>query len=67
MLACIYMEKNSLAAMLATKRLVGLTPEANLTENLTHTPLTSVNETLKARGDIIRSVKQGYQCPRKRT
>ena len=39
------MEKNCSAAMLAAKRLAGVTPEVNLMETLTHTPPPSVNKT----------------------
>ena len=42
--ACRYTEKNGLAAMVATKRVAGVTPEANLRECITHTPLLGVNK-----------------------
>ena len=39
-----YVEENGLAAILAVKRLAGVTPEVNLLENtcVTHTPPPSV-------------------------
>ena len=37
------MEENSLAAILATKRLAGITPEVNLPEHVTCAPPPSVN------------------------
>ena len=56
-----------LAAMLAIKRSAGVTPEVNLREGISHTPLPSVNKAthsaLKPRGDITRSPKQRYQWP----
>ena len=36
--------RDSLAAMLATKRLAGVTPEVNLRECVIHTPLPSANK-----------------------
>ena len=42
--ACRYTEKNGLAAMVATKRVAGVTPEVNLRECITHTPLLGVNK-----------------------
>ena len=37
--ACRYMEEYGSAAMLATKRSAGVTPEMNLREHITRTPL----------------------------
>ena len=42
--ACRYVEKNDSASILATKRLVGVTPEVNLREHVTPTPFPSANE-----------------------
>ena len=42
--ACWYMEENSLAAMLATKRSACVAPELNLRECVTHMPLPRVNK-----------------------
>ena len=39
-----YVEENGSAAMLATKRSAGVTPEVNLRENITHMPPPSVNK-----------------------
>ena len=41
---CRYVEEISSAAMLATKRSAGVTPEMNLRECVTHTPLPSANK-----------------------
>ena len=38
-----YVEENFSAAMMATKRLVGVTPEVNLRECVTYTPQPGVN------------------------
>ena len=43
-ISCRYMEEISLAAMLAAKRSAGVTPEVNLRELVTRTPLPSVNK-----------------------
>ena len=40
-----HMEENGSATMLATKRSVGVAPEVNLREYVTHTPLPSTNKT----------------------
>ena len=61
-----------LAAMLAICTRRGVTPEVNLRECLSHTPLQRSNKAeptlaLKPRGDITRSPKQGYQWPQKWT
>ena len=52
-----------LAAMLVAMRSAGVAPEVNLGGRITHAPPPSVNHTLalKARGDVNRSPKQGYQ------
>ena len=42
--ACRYIEENGLAAMLATKRSVGVTPEVNLRECETCMPPPSMNK-----------------------
>ena len=42
--ACRYVEENSLAAMLAAKRLAGVTPEVNHREHVTCMPLPSANK-----------------------
>ena len=44
--ACRYMDENGSAAMLATKRLVGVTPEVNFRECVTCMPLPSANNAL---------------------
>ena len=41
---CRYVEEINSAAMLAAKRLAGVTPEVNLRECITHTPLPSMNK-----------------------
>ena len=41
---CRYVEDISLAVMLAAKRSVGVAPEVNLREFVTHMPLPSVNK-----------------------
>ena len=58
---CRYVEETNLAAILATKRSAGVTPEVNLREGVTHMPPPSANKALKPRGDITRSAKQEYQ------
>ena len=60
------------AAMLAIYTSRGVTPEVNLRERISHTPLQSSNKAeptlaLKPRGDLTRSLKQGYQWPQKWT
>ena len=44
MLACRYVEENGSAAMLATKRLAGVTPEVKLSEHVKCTPPPSTNK-----------------------
>ena len=50
---------------------MGVAPEVNLREHTLHMPLPSVDKAahsgLQPRGDIIRSPKQVYQEPHKRT
>ena len=41
---CRYVEENSLAAMLATKRSADVTPDVNLREHITCAPLSSTNK-----------------------
>ena len=54
-----YMEENSTAAMLATKRFRGVTLEVNLSLRVTHMPPPSANKAahsdLKPRGHVTRS------------
>ena len=40
----MYLEEIGLAAMLATERSAGVTPEVNLREHVTHTPPPSANK-----------------------
>ena len=53
---CRYVEEIDSAAMLATKRSAGVTPEVNLREHLTHTPLPRVNK----------AVHSGFETQRRR-
>ena len=58
--------------MLAVYTGRGVTPEVNLRERISRTPLQSLNKAeptlaLKPIGDITRSPKQGYQWPHKWT
>ena len=70
--ACRYLEGNGLAAMLATKRLAGVTPEVDLREHVhicfwqaqISLPTLSGFGTI---GDITRSPQQGVSGPTKRT
>ena len=57
-----YVKENGSAAMLAAKRSAGVTPEVNLWEHVTSTPIIlsinkAVHSGLKPRGHIIRSPK----------
>ena len=56
-----YVEENGLAAMLATNRLAGVTPEVNIREHVTYMPLPSVNKaahsSFETGGDVTRSPK----------
>ena len=61
-----YVEDNGSAAMLATKRSVGVTSEMNLQNCVTHMPLPKANKAAHARGDVTRSPKQEYQWPHKK-
>ena len=58
--------RDSSAAMLATKRLAGVTPEVNLGELLCQMQIRLSTLALKSRGDVTRSPKQGYQWPHKK-
>ena len=62
---CRCVEEISLAAMRATKRLEGVTPEVSLREYVTYIHLPSANQVpilaLKPRGEVTGSSKQGYQ------
>ena len=60
-----------MAAMQATKRLAGVAPEVNLRECISHMPLAMLSankavHSLKPRGDVTKSPKQGYQWPHKK-
>ena len=55
------MEKNCSAAMLAAKRLAGVTPEVNLMETLTHTPPPSVNKTTHSGFETQRRHNQKFK------
>ena len=60
------------AAMLAICTGRGVAPEVNLRERISHMPPQSSNKAeptlaLKPRGDVTRSLKQGYQWPQKWT
>ena len=59
---------NDSAAMLATKRSAGVTPQVNL-RNLLHVGDEACKHALplKPRADVTKSPKQRYQWPRKRT
>ena len=66
----MYVEDNGSAAMLATKRSAGATPEMNLGECVTCMPLPKcVNKAptlaLKSRGDTTRSPNRGISGPQK--
>ena len=69
--ACMYVEENGSAAMLAAKWVAGVAPEVNLRDHVKCMLLPSLNKALptlalKPRGDITRSPKQGYQWPHKK-
>ena len=64
MLVHKYVDENSSAAMLATKRSAGVTPEVNLRILLCsgeEARKQEIYSALKLRADIIRSPKQGLQ------
>ena len=68
-----YMEENGLAAMLATKRSVGVAPEVNLREYVICMLMSSMNkathsgfETQRICHQKSRSPKQGYQLSYKK-
>ena len=72
LLAFGYVEEISLAAMLATKRSVGVTPEVNLREHVTCTPLPSMNTATQSGFEIQRRHHQKLEigisvAPTKRT
>ena len=57
-----YMEENSLATILATKKSAGVVPEVNLRKCVIHMPPPSMNKVahsvaLKPRRDVTRSPK----------
>ena len=58
-----YVEDNGSAAMLAAKKLAGVTSEVNLNE---HAHLCQAWTRLPTRGDITTSPKQEYQWPHKK-
>ena len=62
-----YMEENGLAA----ERSAGVAQDVNLSEDVTHIPLLSMNKAahsdLNPRGYLKRNLKQDYQRPTKRT
>ena len=63
------MSENSLAAMLAAKRSLGVTPEVNLRECIPPMPLPSANKAAHSgfenRGNITKSPKTGVSGPTK--
>ena len=67
--ACRYIEENSLVAILASKRLAGVTPDVNLIEHVKHMPLLTVNKVadygFETQKRCRQSLKQGYKCPQK--
>ena len=56
-----YVKENGSAAMLATKRLAGITPEVNPREHVTHMPLLSVNNTAHSGFKIQRRHHQKFK------
>ena len=67
-----YVEEDTLAAKLATKRSAGVTQEVNLRETVTCMPLPSVNKAAHSDFETQRRYRQtsqngGYQWPYKRT
>ena len=65
-----YLEEIGLAAMLAAKRLAGVTPEVNLKDHVTCMPLASVSKAAQSGFETQRrhhqSPKQGYQWPHRK-
>ena len=65
---CRYVEEISSAAMLAAKRSAGVTPEVNLREHVTGTPLQFANKAAHSGFETQRchqKSKTGYQWPHK--
>ena len=66
-----YVEKISLATMLAVKRLVGVAPEMNLRECVTHMPPQSMNKAAHSDFETQRRChqksKKGFSGPTKGT
>ena len=60
-----YVEEISLVAILATKRMAGVKPEVYHIF-LCQVQIRLPNLALKPRGDVTRSLKQGYQWPYKK-
>ena len=71
-------EENSSAAILATKRLTGVTPEVNLGEHVTYMPLLSTNKAAysggfetqmrcyqKSKTEVAVAHKKDLYCPKK--
>ena len=56
--ACRYVEEIDSAAMLATKRLAGVTPEVNLREHVTCMPQPSVNKAIHSGSETQRRCHQ---------
>ena len=70
--ACWYMEEIGSAAILTTKRLAGVTPEVNLMECVTCTPLPSVNKAAHSAFETQQEMSpkvqnRGMSGPTKRT
>ena len=70
--ACRYVEENSSAAMLATKRSAGVTPEVNVKEHVTPMPPQSTNKAAHSSFETQRRHHQksktgGISGPKKRT
>ena len=62
-----YVEEIGLAAMLVNKKLASVGPEANLRENVAHTPLSSTNKTAHSDFETQRRNHQkGYKGPHKK-
>ena len=64
-----YVKENGLAAMLASKRSAGVTPEVNIWECVRYTSQPSVNKAadygFETQRRLHHKVKQGYQLPHK--
>ena len=61
-----YMEENGSAAMLPAKRLAVVTPEVNLRECITHTPLPSVNKAAHSEEMSPEVQNRGINSPHKK-